>query len=78
MEGSIEEPEKINIFCCWKHSRKLADRYFSCHGRYESSNSAEKTCNMVGKVKKEIIQSLLKQNFFLMVYTVKEIIFVSK
>ena len=34
--------------------------------------------HLVGKAKKEIMQSLLMQNLFLMVYTVKEITFVSK
>lgn len=34
--------------------------------------------HMVGKAKKEIMQSLLMQNLFLMVYAVKEIIVVRK
>lgn len=34
--------------------------------------------HLVGKAKKETMQSLLMQNLFLMVYAVKEIIFVSK
>lgn len=73
----IQEPEKINIFSYWKQSKKLEDRYFSCDGRYKSSNSADKTCIYIwwAKQKRKLWSLYFCRIFFLMVYTVKEINF---